>query len=184
MASLDLDIGTLKSRLVEVEVDNPLYSRAHDGKSANPRKTTARLNVLESAIVSMHNKGKIDDVQYEAAGRFRALGETCGAAGARAIDYSQVRVDGARSGGGTSDRRINAQQQLEDCHKFLDRAVGPDAFKILWEVAVKGNALSELRLPRRATDKAGILVQVSLNKLAEHWCLAPRTNHEHSRHAA
>jgi hypothetical protein len=183
-SSIDLNIGTLKSRLVEVEVDNPSYSRAHDGKSANPRKTTARLNLLESAIVSMHVKGQIDHVQHKAAERFRALGEKCGAAGARAIDYSQVRVDGGQSSGGISDSMVNAQQQLKDCHSFLSQEVGPHAYDLLWKVAVVGMALSQLGLPRRATDKARSTVQLSLNKLAEHWCLAHRTNNEQARRAA
>ncbi|NDK52943.1 hypothetical protein GYH37_27145, partial [Rhizobium laguerreae] len=56
-----------KIKLEKVTVDNPFYSKAHQGVDANPVKIQAQLNIRESAIVTLAARKQINEAQLAAA---------------------------------------------------------------------------------------------------------------------
>ena len=89
-----LGIGTLKSQIAIVDVDNPLYAPIHAGAAGNPRKISVAINLRESPVAMMAARGTIDQSQLAAANHFRKLWEALGGSGAGAMDYTREPVDG------------------------------------------------------------------------------------------
>ena len=69
-------IGHSQAEPALSEIDNPLYNRAHDGETWNPKKTMAVKNMKESALVVLEQRKLIDEAQAKAGERFPSdLGE-------------------------------------------------------------------------------------------------------------
>lgn len=107
---------------IMVDVDNPEYSRDHDGASGNPKKIRAAFNSKESPVMWMHARNWVTDSQAMAATEFRRLYEMCGGAGARAIDFTKEPVDGGGYIDPISDRRMDAAKELMQVQHRLGRS--------------------------------------------------------------
>ena len=156
------------------EVDNPLYSRAHHGDRTNPEKIGAVINIRESAVVMLEAKGVLDKAQVKAAERFRKLWERMGGAGAGAMDYSRVVVDGGISPDPISESQMEAGRSLKDAEKALKEKHGTYAYKLVGYVCGQGYSIHDMTETRRQRDTMTDLLRMYLDVLAEHWHLAKR----------
>lgn len=133
------DIGHSKVDPALCTVDNPLYNRAHDGETWNPKHVTGLRNVRESALVTLEQRGLLDDAQIKAGDRFRTIWESLGGSGAGSFDYSREPVDGGGPVAALSDRQIQAGIDLAACRKVL--GIGYD---VMVKVAGEGMAVTEM----------------------------------------
>lgn len=155
-----------KQTLVFMDVDNPMYSRAHHTSKGNPVKIKAAVNVRESPIGLLAARGLINVAQVRAASRFRALWEAMGTS-VRAMDYSIDPVDG----GGVSDpisiRQMDAGLQLANLIK--DRAIGQRHYDVLVKIIGQGVEISQLSKNRSERDAFTTYLKHGLEDLAIHW---------------
>ena len=121
------------------EIDNPLHNPAHDGEIWNPKKITGLRNMKESALVTLEQRGALDEAQAAAGNRFRSIWEALGGSGAGSFDYSREPVDGGGARSALSDRQIQAGIDLAACRQAL--GIGYD---IMVKVAGEGKAVTEL----------------------------------------
>ena len=90
LGAIDLNaIGHGQAKPELSEIDNPLYNRAHDGETWNPKKIMGVKNMKESALVVLEQRKLIDEAQAKAGERFRRVWEALGGAGAGSFDYSR-----------------------------------------------------------------------------------------------
>lgn len=170
-------LGNDHSAIKLVEVDNPHYSRSHEGASGNPRKTTAALNLRESPIAMMAAKGHLEQHQVEAAIKFRRLWETLGGSGACSFDYSREPVDGGGPREPITDNQIDAGRRLEKCRDHI----GTRSFKIVEKVAAEGVPISHLGSTHRERTTLADYLKNALDDLADHWGLRTRVRNNVSR---
>ncbi|MGQ3215772.1 hypothetical protein [Shinella sp.] len=154
-----------KQQLDKVYVDNPYYSKANDGESANPVKIRAERNIKESAIVTLAARKHIDEYQLAAANRFRSLWEAMGGAGAGSFDYSRERVDGGGATEPLTERQIRAGQELKHCRETL----GVRAYDIMSKIAGEGHAIQELAKTHRERTTLTDYLKDGLDDLARNW---------------
>lgn len=147
------------------EVDNPLYSRDHDGEKTNPRKTTAMVNVRESSIEYLYSRSMIDDCQRMAGGKFRMYWEAAGGNGAKAIDYGKEHVDGGSALTPISDTMAIAGQELKMCRNIL----GIRGFDLMEKVAGQGLMIADLSKARSERDAFMFMLKDGLDLLAHAW---------------
>lgn len=158
-----LGIGNAKADVRIVEIDNPHYSRAHEGASGNPRTITVAMNANESSISRM---GKVlDDSQKKAADRFRYLYETVGGKGAGSFDYSRESVDGGGAREAMTDRQVDAGLKLRECEAYLGRR----HYWIVRAVAGEGRNIPELFKSHRERTTWADYLKHGLDDLAELW---------------
>lgn len=170
-------LGNEHSAIRLVEVDNPHYSRSHEGASGNPRKTTAALNLRESPIAMMAAKGHLEQHQVEAAIKFRRLWEALGGSGAGSFDYSREPVDGGGPREPITERQIVAGQSLKACQIHI----GMRAFKIVEKVAGEGVSIAQLGSTHRERTTLADYLRNSLEDLAELWGMKTRVRNNVSR---
>jgi hypothetical protein len=161
-----------KERLESVYVDNPYYSKAHDGEGANPIKIKASLNIRESAIVTLAARKHIDESQLAAANKFRSLWESMGGAGAGSFDYSREHVDGGGAREPLTERQIRAGLEL----KRAQQALGNRAYDIMSKVAGQGYAIQELAKTHRERTTLTDYLKDGLDELARNWGYASGGN--------
>lgn len=159
-----------KERLETVYVDNPLYSKAHEGASGNPVKIKAQINIKESAIVTLASRKHIDESQLAAATRFRSLWEALGGAGAGAFDYSREPVDGGGSREPLTERQIIAAHELKRAQTLL----GNRAYDIMSKIAGQGHSIQELATTHRERTTLTDYLKDGLDELAREWGYANR----------
>lgn len=159
-----------KEKMETVYVDNPFYSKAHDGDSSNPVKIKAQINIKESAIVTLKSRKHIDESQFAAATRFRSLWEALGGAGAPAFDYSREPVDGGGSREPLTERQINAALELKRAQMVL----GNRAYDIMSKIAGQGYAIQELASSHRERTTLTDYLKDGLDELAREWGYANR----------
>lgn len=151
--------------LVIAEIENPLYSRQHDGANANPRKITALVNVRESSIEYLYSRNMIDMAQKMAGGKFRMYWESAGGKGASAIDYGREHVDGGSAIDPIPDMRADAGHQLKECQRIL----GVRGFSIMEMVAGQGVMIADLAKARNERDAYMFMLKDGLDLLATLW---------------
>lgn len=157
-------LGTRQAKVEGKLVDNPLHLRAHDGETWNPKKVKAAINVKESALVVLEQRGLIDEAQVKAGERFRSIWESLGGAGTGSFDYSREPVDGGGPRVALTDRQIAAGQELAEARRVL--GIGYD---VMVKVAGEGLGISELtenQSKRRAYTE---YLKDGLTALARHW---------------
>jgi hypothetical protein len=154
-----------KEKLETAFVDNPYYSKVHDGETANPVKIKAKINIRESAIATLAARKHINDAQLAAANRFRALWEAMGGAGAGSFDYSREHVDGGGPREPLSERQISAGLEL----KHAREALGNRAYDIMSKVAGQGYAIQELAKSHRERTTLTDYLKDGLDELARSW---------------
>ena len=152
-----------------IEVDNPYWSRDHDGKLPQTRYVDAPVNMRESAIVALRAKGAIDDGQYQAAEKFCRLYEAMGGTGARAIDYSREHVDGGGVIQAIGDGQIEAGRKLKEAYDALTRRYGVYAWKVVGYICGEGVSIHDMTETRRQRDTLTDNLRSYLDVLAEHW---------------
>lgn len=155
-----------------VRVENPNWSRDHDGDKTNPRYLGAAVNLRESAIVALKAKGAIDDGQYKAAEKFCRLYEAMGGTGARAIDYSREHVDGGGIAQSIGDGQIEAGRKLKLAYDALTDRYGVYAWKLVGYVCGDGLSIHDMTETRRQRDTMSDNLRAYLDVLAEHWNLS------------
>lgn len=123
-----------KVTIAEIEVDNPLYQREHDGANANPRKIRAAYNPRESYAGYLWYRNKITDTEFRAATYVRQNYELIGGAGAGSIDYASERVDGGQIAQDITPQQIAAGRVL----KHLSIMLGPAGYDLVIKLAGEG----------------------------------------------
>ncbi|WP_430438980.1 hypothetical protein [Shinella sp.] len=164
-------IGHCRAEPALSEIDNPLYNRAHDGETWNPKKTMAVKNMKESALVVLEQRKLIDEAQAKAGERFRRIWEALGGAGAGSFDYSREPVDGGGPRSALSDRQIQAGIDLADCRRVL--GIGYD---VMVKVAGEGRAISELAQSKNLQRAYIEMLKQGLTALAIHFGYENRGN--------
>lgn len=165
--TINIELVGLGSRQAKVEtklVDNPLYLRAHDGERWNPKEIHSAINVKESALTVLEQRGLIDDAQVKAGERFRSIWEALGGSGAGSFDYSREPVDGGGAREALTERQIQAGQDLAKARLVL--GIG---YEVMVKVAGEGLGISELTenmSKRRAYTE---YLKDGLTALAKHW---------------
>jgi len=157
-----IQVGSLK-------VDNPYWSRDHDGKLPQSRYIGAAVNLRESAIVALKARGAIDDGQYQAAEKFCRLYEAMGGTGARAIDYGREHVDGGAAIQAIGDSQIEAGRKLKLAYDALTARYGVYSWKVVGYVCGEGVSIHDMTATRRQRDTLTDNLRCYLDVLAEHW---------------
>jgi hypothetical protein len=166
--------ANIKAELVPVEVENPLWSRDHDGDKTNQRRIGAMVNLNESAITRLAAKGAIDNAQARAAIRFRQLWERMGGAGAGAMDYSRTFVDGGKTPDPISEHQMEAGRTLKAAEQALRKEHGLYAYKLVCYICGEGYSIYDLTETRRQRDTMTDLLRMYLDVLAGLWGMAKR----------
>ena len=155
----------------EIDVDNPLYQRSHDGASANPRKIRAAYNPKESYAGYLWVKNKITEPEWVVAGIVRRSHEMCGGAGAKSMDYSREAVDGGASAQDITDAQIAAGQTLKEVESILGNR---GDYVLMIDLAGEG------KWPREITDNPerqrylAMHFRTLLERIAVRWKLQTR----------
>lgn len=155
-------------RVETATVENPNWSRDHDGASANPRFIEARVNIKESAVGTLAARKLIDKAQAEAALRFRRHWEATGGAGAQAMDYSRDKVDG----GGVIDPIGIMQMQAARKLAEAERTLGERNYDLVRKVCGEGRAMTEIFTEKRDRLTATDNLRASLDDLCRIWGIA------------
>lgn len=158
---------TPKLELDVVEVDNPYFSADHAEGTSNLRRIKAVKNLRESAIETLFARGKLDEAQKKAGDRFRATWEAAGGAGAGAMDYAQMRVDGGGARDPISERQVDASKALRACRDLLGRR----NYDLVVRVAGQGLSLSDISSDSRARLTMADNLRDALDDLAKMWGL-------------
>ena len=161
--SQHIEIGTMR-------VENPLWSRDHDGDRANHRYEDVKVNVRESLTGVLASRGLIDAAQARAAVRFRALWEAMGGSGAGAMDYTREPVDGGGAVEPISERQMRAGKELWACRELL----GLRGYTLVSRVCGEGQSLYDIGSKRREKDSAVDALRGFLDDLAEMWGYSTR----------
>ncbi len=160
----------IKPRKVElswigpVDVPNPYFNASQSESETNPKKTAVQFDMRESYPGYLWARGHIDDEQKRAADRVRAAYERMGGAGARAIDYSQTKVDGGQIAQTITLPQLTAAQDLRDAAMCL----GPEGYNLVVSMCGEGKWPKEFT---RSNDipNVGRKLRDCLTCLAEHW---------------
>ena len=165
LGAIDLNaIGHGQAKPELSEIDNPLYNRAHDGETWNPKKIMGVKNMKESALVVLEQRKLIDEAQAKAGERFRRVWEALGGAGAGSFDYSREPVDGGGPRSALSDKQIQAGIDLADCRRVL--GIGYD---VMVKVAGEGRAVSEMAESKNLQRAYIEMLKQGLTALAIHF---------------
>lgn len=160
-----IGLGNQHTEMAIVEIENPHYSKAHEGARGNPKTTTAAMNLRESPIAMMAAKGHIEPHQLQAANKFRWLWEALGGAGAGSFDYSREPVDGGGAREAITDRQIDAGFLLKECQTVL----GPRHYDVVCKVAGEGRTIAEMCSSKREKLTLADYLRHALDDLAVHW---------------
>jgi hypothetical protein len=158
-----------KMVLGEAEVDNPYFAADHPENGSNPKRVRALINVRESAVVTLFNRGYLKQHQFRAAVRFNRTWEIMN--GRRGGSFSE-HVDGYRHPS-ISSSVIDAGKELQQCQSVL---LGRQ-YRLVCEVCGQGRSLAETSYvkdsDRRNKDTARLTaadyLRDSLDDLACMW---------------
>lgn len=159
------EIGSLKSDVRERDVPNPYFNSAHRASVTNPAKVKAFVNIRESAVGTLYQRGHINDAQWAAAGRFRMYWEQSGAKGVVAIDYRRAQVDGGKMQDPLSDRVVEAVQHLNNCLPVL----GKRTFDLMIKVVGQGMEIADIAVTQREKKTFSDYIKDGLDDLSVHW---------------
>jgi len=159
-----------------MEIENPYFTRDHKESETNPKRITVPVNKRHDVIMFLRSKKVIDEAQFRAGMKFRALLERAGARGARAMDYTREHVDGGSAWPDTDVRAIDAANQLAALYNVIGKTDYPlleqliitnssiaDVAK-LWDTKGRDLAFMRRYLSRRVRD--------ALDLAAKHWGFA------------
>lgn len=161
-----------KIELQPAFVDNPDWRPDLEGEKGFPRKVRAQVNIRESAVSTLAARKLIDEAQAEAAVRFRRHWESTGGAGAKAIDYSQDKVDGGRIADPIDIAQMQAARRLAEA----ERVLGERNYQLVRRVCGEGRAMTELYTEKRDRLTATDNLRASLDDLARIWGVAVKAS--------
>lgn len=168
--SMDLAaVGNLKTLVTIEEVENPMWSRDHDGDKTNPRTIQAFKNARESELAILRRTGSIDASQMLAGDTVRRLFEAMGGAGARAMDTTREFVDGGRLPDPIGTHAIDAGKKLAKAHDALVKEHGEYAWRVVLYICGQGVGVQKMTSTRRQADTMRDNLGKYLSVLAEHW---------------
>lgn len=147
------------------EVDNPHYSRAHDGDRSNPKRIKAAYNPRESYVGLLHQRGKISDSERRAGDKVRQAFEMMGGVGAQAMDYTREPVDGGGIPDPITDRQLRAGRTLREVHDVL----GPAGHDLVIRIAGEGRWPRDLTSDQERQRYLSLRLRECLEHLAVHW---------------
>lgn len=158
------------------EVANP-YAAV---QPAHPTLTVV-VRTSGDTLASLLARGRIDGAQFAAGMTFRGAHETMEIGGAKAIDYSAVKVDGGRMTDPlTSDAYARASQRLRGAREALGRR----GYALVELIAAVGHSVEDAALMTEWTvahglsrddiKRVGWRFRECLDDLAELWGLATR----------
>lgn len=162
----------VRVKMSDCKVENPLWSRSHDGETWNPRFTDATVNARESAVVALWAKKALDDAQYRAGLKLTRLYEQIGATGAKAIDYSREYVDGGLIQRSISDEQVSATDEINGAFEAVKKEYGVYGWRILSYACGVGLHVREMAGSRRSRDTLTDNLRLYLDCLAKHWGFA------------
>jgi hypothetical protein len=147
-----------KLELAETEVDNPFFSTDHPEGAGNPRKVRAFVNVRESALIELANRGALNPHQLRAGFRFGKTWEIMeGVHGGSFGDYVDSRYQPS-----ISDDVVEAGRELKRCRQLLGRHL----YWLVEEVCGKGNSLPALFPVKRQRLTAADNLRTALDDMA------------------
>lgn len=159
--------------IVDRDIENPMWSRVHDGDKTNPRLIRGQVNTLESPISYLASKGVLEPHQVAAADIFRQLYERVGGSGAKAMDYTQPFVDGGNVARSPLREGLrHAGLELVSAHDALDKAYGLYGYRLVCYICGEGRHIRELTATRRQETTMIDNLKAYLDCLAEHWNLS------------
>ena len=153
---------------IMVDIANPNYNPAHEGKSGNPALIQAIMNPRESPIAwyfKHSSQTKVEEYQVRAANEFRRLYERSGGSGVKAFDYTKDPVDGGNVSDGITEGRMDAAKKLKAAHSTLGYAgyslIQATCGELLW--------LKDQYPTRYQQNRALDDLKLGLDVLAELW---------------
>lgn len=155
-----------KQDIIFMDVDNPMFSPAHDVSRSNPIKVRAPVNILESPLGLMAARGHLTAAQVRAGSRFRALWEALGT-NVRAMDYSKDPVDGGGQSDPISFRQMEAGLELSKL--VSNNVIGKRHFDVLVDIIGLGIAIPALGKTRTERDIITGYLKHGLEDLAVLW---------------
>jgi hypothetical protein len=162
-------IGNRQAVVTVEEVENPMWSKAHDGDRTNPRRIQVFKNARESELAVLRRAGSIDDSQMMAGDTIRSLFEAMGGTGARAMDTTKEFVDGGRFPDPIGTHAIDAGKKLAAANHVLVKEYGEYAWRIVIYICGQGVSVQQMTSTRRQADTMRDNIGKYLALLAEHW---------------
>ena len=153
--------------IIETDVPDPY---------APERRERVRKLIYDKTIERMAIDGKLrsptegqdgTEARLIAANRFMALYGRCGGSGARAIDYSAIKVDVSRRYNGTPEGQAMALREMAD----LRQAIGWQAHELLHAVVCNATAATLLS-KRRGNDTFYQDVRAALDGVIDFYGIA------------
>jgi hypothetical protein len=161
-----VNLGHVKADImVDRDVDNPLFKRAHAGARWNPAKIDAARNMRESTFSALAGRKVLDHQQIAAARKFLGYYEAVGGSGAQAIDYSREPVDGGGAREAISDRQVDAGIKLKEAAGHL----GHRAYSIVERVIGDGYTIAQISTNDRSKRTNADYLKDALDDLAALW---------------
>lgn len=168
-----IQFGHLKADiLIDTEVENPLYQKAHDGERWNPDKIPAARNLRESTFASLVGRKVIDIQQVMAARKFLGYYEAMGGSGAQAIDYSHEPVDGGGAREAISDRQVEAGIRLKEAREHL----GNRPYLIVERIIGEGYTIAQISNGQRECKTNADYLKNALDDLCALWGINSQSN--------
>lgn len=161
-----------RPKLRAAVVPDPYFNRAYPESETNTAERVVAINLGESVIVMLQNRGKLEPWQSKAAERFRSLWEALGGAGAKAIDYTRTHVDGGGAGDITNQRQFNAGVELAECRELL----GERLYSLVSRTCGEGWSFAQLAATRRERETMADMLRMALDDLAGKWHLRATVN--------
>jgi hypothetical protein len=145
-------------------VPNPFFASAHEVDFSNPTHITVAVNVKESAITSLANRGYVEPHQVAAATRFRRHFEVLQGGRSSSAGF-QERVDGGGFRGGFGQRQMEAGAELRKARQLL----GQRGFVLVALVAGEGRHLNEICRSKRERVTTADCLRAFLDDLSWLW---------------
>jgi len=161
-----IQFGHLKADiLIDADVENPLYERAHDGERWNPKTIAVARNLRESTFASLVGRKMLDVQQVSAARKFLGYYEAMGGSGAQAIDYSKEPVDGGGAREAISDRQVEAGIRLNEARQHI----GNRHYTIVERIIGEGYTIAQISKDHRERTTNADYLKHALDDLCALW---------------
>lgn len=161
-----VNFGHAKAEIiVDNEVENPHFERAHSGERWNPKVISAPVNIRESTFTALKGRGVLDQQQIIVARKFLGYYEAMGGSGAKAIDYSKEPVDGGGAREAISDRQVEAGFRLKEARD----QIGARAYVIVERIIGEGYTIAQISHSHRERTTNADYLKHALDDLAALW---------------
>ena len=154
--------------LVERAIDSDEAPRSRS-RSGRPARSVT-VNLAESPLGWLHSRGLVNDRQFDAGERLRAVWERGQLAPRITMSWDAAPVSGRRGGSpgavDVSGSQVDAKRRF---HAAID-AAGPGLADILWRVVCSGEGMREVETALGWPARAGKLVlTLALDRVADYY---------------